>query len=182
MNRGEVRGLKLLPGAGFYPSDKVVYPFYEIAARHRVPVLIHTGPVIAPMRSKYATPLDLDEVAADFPSLAVVAAHSGFGFWSEMVSVAQNKPNIYLELSGWQTYRRRDPEYFYQTVRTMVNLMSADRILFGSDYPFITRGVLDHTEWVRAFLDPSGPSRFLSDAEVEQVMGGTALRLLDGQF
>jgi predicted TIM-barrel fold metal-dependent hydrolase len=176
-----VRGLKLLPGSGFYPHDKTVYPLYEIASERGVPVLFHSGPLVSPMKSKFADPLCIDEVAADFPDMTIVMAHSAFGYWPISLSMAQNKPNIYLELSGWQTYCVRDPYYFHRSVRTIVNIITSRRVLFGTDSPFLTR-VLSHKEYIEAISNP--PEAILetglglSPSELEDILGGNACRLL----
>jgi hypothetical protein len=181
LNQHGVKGLKLLPGSGFFPQDKVVYPLYEIASDHMVPVLFHSGPLVSPMKSKFTDPLNYDEVAADFPDMSIVMAHSGFGYWPISLSIAQNKPNVYLEMSGWQTYLARDPYYFYRSIRTIVNVITSKRVLFGTDSPFITR-VLNQKEFVNAISNlPEDMIRAglnLNQAELKDILGGNACRLL----
>jgi predicted TIM-barrel fold metal-dependent hydrolase len=181
LDRHGVKGLKLLPGSGFFPQDRVVYPLYEIASERGVPVLFHSGPLVSPMKSKFAAPLNYDEVAADFPDLPIVMAHSGFGYWPISVSIAQNKANIYLELSGWQSFCTRDPHYFYRSVRSIVSLITSRRVLFGTDSPFLTR-VLTHKEYIDALTNPPEDivkaGLELKEAELDDILGGNALRLL----
>lgn len=181
LKRG-ARGLKLVPGAGFYPSEKILYPFYEKAVEYGVPALIHVGPVVSPMYSKYADPYWVDELAADFPELKIVCAHSGFGYWQQLTSIAMNKSNLYLELAGWQSYRKKDPLYFYRSLRTMVNLVGSERIIFGSDYPFITRVVMQHKEFIQAFTEVPEDIRVqgidFTEKEITNILGGTAGGLL----
>ena len=48
------------------------------------------------------------------------------------MAIAEHKPNIYLELSGWS------PKYLDDAlIRAMRGTLS-DRVLFGTDYPFLT--------------------------------------------
>jgi predicted TIM-barrel fold metal-dependent hydrolase len=77
------RGLKLYPTyQHYYLNDPRIYPLYQAAQDLGIPVLIHTGSsVFKGARLKYGDPLDLDDVANDFPSLNLVMAHSGRGFW-----------------------------------------------------------------------------------------------------
>lgn len=177
------KGLKLVPGAGFYPSDKILYPFYQLAVDYGVPALIHTGPVVTPMHSKYADPYHIDEIAGDFPDLKIVCAHSAFGFWEQLTSIAMNKSNVYLELSGWQSFRQKDANYFYNSIRTMINLVGSDRIIFGTDYPFITHVILRHKEYIDAFKqipeDIQAKGITFSKNELDNILGNTAASILN---
>jgi len=58
-------GLKLDPAGGYYPNDRMVYPYYEKACELGVPVLFHTGAVIPPFRNKYTDPIYLDDVTGE---------------------------------------------------------------------------------------------------------------------
>lgn len=181
LDRHGAKGLKLLPGAGFFPQDRAAYPLYELATQRGVPVLLHTGPQVAPMKSKFADPLNVDEVAADFPDLPLVMAHCGFAYWPLAASIAQNKPNVYLEISAWQTYRVRDPDHFYRSLRTIVNLITSKRVLFGTDTPFVNR-VLSHADFVAALTNPPAAQRdvglALAPHEADDILGGNAATLL----
>ncbi|MCK4613698.1 MAG: amidohydrolase family protein, partial [Thermoplasmata archaeon] len=77
------RGLKLYPTyQHFFPNQRDVYPLYERAVELDIPIMFHTGSSIyRNSKMKYGNPLHLDEVAADFPDLRIVMAHSGRGFW-----------------------------------------------------------------------------------------------------
>ena len=59
-----VRGLKIHPTVGFYPHDEACYPLYEKCVEFGVPVISHTGPMPSPLYSKYAMPIEFDQVAA----------------------------------------------------------------------------------------------------------------------
>ena len=76
------RGVKLYPSyQHFYPNDGRMYPLYRAAEELKVPVMLHTGSsVFRGTRMKYCDPLHLDDVAVDFPGLALVMAHAGRGF------------------------------------------------------------------------------------------------------
>jgi predicted TIM-barrel fold metal-dependent hydrolase len=108
--------LKLYPPAGFYPSDRLVYPLYEACLELKMPVLFHMGPAIAPFRSKFSHPMHLDDVAADFPDLTIIAGHAGHGWWMDALAVARSKFNIYLEVSGWGLLAAH-PERIYTPLR-----------------------------------------------------------------
>jgi len=148
----KMRGLKLHPATGFYPSDPVVYPLYEMVERFELPVVIHTGPAAHPLHSQYAQPLYIDKIAADFPRVNFIMAHMGYGWYSEAISLAANKPNIYLDISGWQREFHSSPKEFYSVLRLALNMLGKGRILFGSDWPFF-KFLMSQKKWVETVKD-----------------------------
>ena len=138
---GLVRGLKLHPPImEFFPNDRVAYPLYEVFAEAKLPVLFHTGhsgigtgmPGGGGVRLKYGNPMDIDDVAVDFPDLPIIMAHPSFPWQDEAISVCLHKPTVYIDLSGWS------PKYFSPTLVQYANGRLRDKILFGSDYPWLT--------------------------------------------
>ena len=130
------KGLKLHPLAGFYPNQGEVYPFYERCVEFAIPVLIHSGIDPPPVRNKYGQPIHLDDVCTDFPHLRVMCAHMG-GVWrDEAVTLSLYHPNLWLDLSGTQTFLQRDAIGFYKRLRSDVDLLGPDKICFASDYPY----------------------------------------------
>ena len=136
-----VQGFKFHPSAqGFYPNDKMAYPLYEAIAESGKPALFHTGQtgVGSGMRGglgialKYSNPIYLDDVAIDFPDMPIIMAHPSFPWQEEALSVAQHKPNVYIDLSGWS------PKYFPPILVRYANSLLRHKVLFGSDNPVIT--------------------------------------------
>ena len=166
-----LKGLKLHPGCQkFAPNDERVYPLYEAASQLGIPVLFHTGttglgaglPGGGGIKLGYCRPILLDDVAADFPDLQVIAAHPSLPWQDEMLAVAEHKANVWLELSGYSP--RLWPPALTQAVLGPLQ----DRALYGSDYPFISFG-----KWLKAFL------RHEPEPEVqEKILVGNARRLL----
>ena len=135
-----VKGFKFHPIIqGFYPNDRDVYPLYEVIAEAGLPALFHTGqtgigagmPGGGGLRLKYANPLFLDDVAADFPDLPIIMAHPAVPWKDEQLSVALHKPNAYIDLSGWS------PKYFEAKLVQYANTLLKHKVLFGSDNPVI---------------------------------------------
>src|SRR6266516_2139767 len=57
---------------------------YRRCEQRGLPVMIHTGTSIFPgARSKYGNPMELDDVAIDFPDLRIVMAHGGRPLYME---------------------------------------------------------------------------------------------------
>ena len=62
----------------FGPEHPNYVPYYEIAARYDLPVIVHTGDNWSTKaKVKYAHPLRMDEVAVDHPGVRFVLAHFG---------------------------------------------------------------------------------------------------------
>ena len=136
-----VQGFKFHPSTqAFYPNDRMAYPLYEAIAESGKPALFHTGQtgVGSGMRGgygirlKYSNPMYLDDVAVDFPDMPIILAHPSFPWQEEALAVAQHKPNVYIDLSGWS------PKYFPPILVQYANSLLKDKVLFGSDYPVIT--------------------------------------------
>jgi predicted TIM-barrel fold metal-dependent hydrolase len=147
---GATRGLKLHPPVQqFFANDPIAYPLYEVFAEHKLPVLFHTGhsgigtgmPGGGGIRLKYGNPMHIDDVAVDFPDMPIILAHPSFPWQDEAISVCLHKPQVYIDLSGWS------PKYFSPTLVRYANTLLKHKVLFGSDYPWIT------------------PDRWLSDFE-----------------
>ena len=141
VDTGKVRGLKLHPPLQqFFPNDRIAYPLYEIFAAAKLPVLFHTGhsgigsgaPGGAGIRLKYGHPMPIDDVAVDFPELPIIMAHPSFPWQDEAISVCLHKPTVYIDLSGWS------PKYFSPILIQYANSLLKHKVLFGSDYPWIT--------------------------------------------
>jgi hypothetical protein len=160
-----LRGLKLHPiSQAFFPNDIRFYPLWEKCAELGVPVLFHTGqtavgaglPGGGGLKLKYAQPIHMDDVAADFPSLNIIMAHPGVPWQEEQLSIALHKPNVYIDLSGWS------PKYFRPILVQYANSLLQDKVLYGSDFPALTP-----ERWLRDFegleLKPEVRQKILLD-------------------
>lgn len=135
-----VKGFKFHPMAqAFAPNDRICYPLYEVIAEAGLPALFHTGqtgigagmPGGGGLKLRYANPILLDDVAADFPDMPIIMAHPAVPWQEEQLSVALHKPNAYIDLSGWS------PKYFEAKLVQYANTLLKDKVLFGSDNPMI---------------------------------------------
>ncbi len=138
---GGIGGFKLHPPLQqFAPNDRRAYPFYEVMDEAKLPVIFHTGhsgigtgmPGGGGVRLKYGNPMDIDDVAVDFPNMKIILAHPSFPWQDEAISVCLHKPQVYIDLSGWS------PKYFSATLIQYANSLLKHKMLFGSDYPLIT--------------------------------------------
>jgi predicted TIM-barrel fold metal-dependent hydrolase len=133
-------GAKFHPGVqAFYPSEKQFYPLYETIVELGVPALFHTGtnglgagtPGGMGIKMDYTRPIYLDMVAADFPELIIIGAHPAWPWHEEMLAIIGHKSNVFMDLSGWS------PRYIPKQIMDEARTRLQDRIMFGSDYPFI---------------------------------------------
>jgi uncharacterized protein len=137
----DVKGFKFHPNLqAFFPNEERVYPLYEAIAAAGLPALFHSGhsgigtglPGGGGLRLKYSNPMCLDDVAADFPDLAIVIAHPSFPWQDEAISICLHKSNVWIDLSGWS------PKYFPPQLVQYANSQLRDKVLFGSDFPLLT--------------------------------------------
>ncbi|MBI3015903.1 MAG: amidohydrolase [Candidatus Tectomicrobia bacterium] len=166
-----LKGLKLHPPIqDFYPNDPMVYPLYEKCIDLDIPILFHCGFTGLGMgkvggmgiKLKYARPIYLDDVAADFPELTLIAAHNGWPWENELLAICLHKANLYIDLSGWL------PKYIPKAVISHMNTLLADKMVFGSDYPYI-----DPKRWLKGFEELE-----LKEGVREKVLEGNARRIL----
>lgn len=121
----------------FSVNDRKFYPLWETIAALNAPVMIDVGttgmgaglPGGMGAKIRHAHPLAIDDLAADFPALKIVAAHPGWPWGDEMTAVALHKGNVFWELSGWA------PKYFPELLKKDIRGRLQDKVMFGSDYP-----------------------------------------------
>ena len=158
------KGLKLYPTyQHFFPNQNDVYPIYEKALELNIPVMFHTGSSIYKhSKLKYGDPLHLDEVAADFPDLKIVMAHSGRGFWYDRAFfISRIHKNLYMEISGLPPQKLL--HYFPELEK------NADKVIFGSDWPGI-KGIKQNIDMIRALP--------LKDSTIEKILYLNAEKVL----
>jgi uncharacterized protein len=160
-----VRGLKLYPSYQFfYPNERRVYPIYEVCQAAGIPVLLHIGSSVIPgTRLKYCDPVFLDDVAVDFPQLAIVMAHGGRGFWYDACAfLAAHFANVYIDVTGLVPEKLR--EHFPELEKF------SHKYVFGTDWPAMPKS---------AAYNIDALSRLgLSDGALARIFADNAARLL----
>ncbi|HKV51611.1 MAG TPA: amidohydrolase family protein [Gemmatimonadaceae bacterium] len=102
---------------------------YRMCEDRGLPVLVHTGTSIFPgARSKYGNPMELDDVAIDFPDLRLVMAHGGRPLYmKEAFFILRRHRHVWLDLSGIPP--RALLEYFPRIEEL------ESQLLWGTDWP-----------------------------------------------
>jgi hypothetical protein len=147
-----VRGFKVHPPHQLFRANayreedlKPLEALYRRCMERKLPVMIHTGTsIFAGARNKYADPMDLDDVALDFPDLTILLAHGGRPIWMETAFfLVRRHKNVWLDLSSIPP--KNLPGYFPKLESI------AEKCLWGTDWP--APGVPSMAENARAFLD-----------------------------
>jgi len=160
--------LKLHPvHGGFRCDDRALYPAYHVLAERQVPLVVHCGTSSFPgSMNELADPELLLPVVRDFPSLDVVLAHGGRGWWYDKAAfMALSNPTVWIELSGLPP--KRLPEYYSRFDLPRL----AAKWIFGTDWP----GVPGTSINARAVAGLG-----LGAELVGRVLGGNALKVYAG--
>ncbi len=130
-----IRVLKLHPNHQRVPANAYsdgltsLRDIYATCQARGLPVMIHTGTSIFPgARSKWGNPLEIDDVAIDFPDLPIIMAHGGRPLYmAEAFFILRRHPNVWLDVSGIPP--RSLLEYFPRLEEI------AHKVLWGTDWP-----------------------------------------------
>ena len=115
------------------PTDRRYYPLYAACVDLGLPFCTqvgHTGP-LRPSETGRPIPY-IDQVAIDFPELAIVCGHIGYPWTTEMIAVADKHPNVYIDTSAYAAHRYPAELVEYLKGR------GRGKVLFGSNYPMMT--------------------------------------------
>ena len=72
--------------------------------------------------------------------MAIEMIHPSFPRQDEALGVAEHKPNVHIDLSGWS------PKYFPEILVRYANTLPNHKMLYGSDWPMIAP-----EKWLDAF-------------------------------
>ncbi len=137
---------------------------YRVAQDAGVPVTIHTGTSVFPgARSRFGDPMDVDDVAIDFPKLTILLAHGGRPLWMDAAFfLVRRHPNVHLELSGIPPSKLL--EYFPRLEEI------AAKTIWGTDWP--SPGIKSMRGNAEAFL-----ALPLSDGAKRAILDGNARKV-----
>ena len=109
-----------------------------------MPVAVHTGDTATPAaKLRYAHPLTVDEVAADFPDVQFVICHCGNPWLLDATEVATKNDNVAVDLSGLLEgipgphFYRQNQGYFDYLGMWLRYMNRWDKLMYGSDWPLI---------------------------------------------
>jgi predicted TIM-barrel fold metal-dependent hydrolase len=182
----KLRGICLFPAMHHYRlDDERVTATFEAAAARGAAVFVHCGVLTvgvrkrlglaSPFNLRLGDPLALATVAAKFPKVPVIIPHFGAGFLREALIAADQCPNIHLDTSSSNSWIKYHPGLTLEAVfRQALEVVGADRLLFGTDSSFFPRGWQRQIfEQQKAMLDTIG----VPAETQEKILSGNFQRL-----
>jgi predicted TIM-barrel fold metal-dependent hydrolase len=124
---GGIQAFKLHPSTHHCPaSGEDYFPVYEYAQEHSLPILSHCWDGDA-----YGSASVLSDLAGKYPQASFIIGHSASGWpiLDQASAEAARRANVYLDLTGSRLIRG--------LLEDMVSRVGAERVLFGTDNPFI---------------------------------------------
>ena len=152
-------------------NDEILFPTLEVAAKYKIPILMHTG--YPPPGTKkdvltYSNPIVIDEFINSFPKVNIIIAHMGFPWTDIAIALATQYTNIYLDVSNLAYMM---PNHLMALLIQAKEIMGLDKILFGSD------GFLP--EMVEIAINYFENADFLTKEEIKKILGLNAQKLLN---
>jgi predicted TIM-barrel fold metal-dependent hydrolase len=160
LDAGGVRGICLFPAMHrvAVTDDRVRQLFDVAVARPGTVVFVHCGVLTVGVRARlglpspfdirFGNPLDLHVVAGAYPSVPIIIPHFGAGFFREALMVADLCANVLLDTSSSNAWIKYHHGLTLAAVfQQALDVVGADRLLFGSDSSFFPRG------WVATVLE-----------------------------
>jgi hypothetical protein len=119
---------------GVAPNDPSLEPYFALAERLDLPVLIHTegiGPYLPGFRTAAGNPVLLEEVLVRHPKLRLFVENAGYPYRGEMIAMMYQYPQLYGDVStiSWVVPRAA----FYDYLEAFVRAGLGQRLMFGSD-------------------------------------------------
>ncbi len=155
--RNHFKGIKIHPATHDYSVHGTGYrPMWAFAHEHTLPVLVHTWG-----GDPKCGPLLFESIGKEWPGAHILLGHSGASLQGirESIQAAQNAPNLYLDLT--KSFMHRG------LLEEMVTRVGAERVLFGTDLPFLDcRSQVGYVAGAR-----------ISDSDKRSIFGGNAAAL-----
>jgi len=148
-------------------DEEVMQPFIETITRHNLILLTHASePVGHDYPGKGSiTPEILYPLVTSFPDLTLVFAHWGGGlpFYALMPEVKEAMSNVFFDSAASPFLYRS------QVYNQVIQLIGADKILFGSDYPLLTPGRL--LKEIKSLDLPSETEHLILTGNAQKLLG-----------
>lgn len=171
-----LKGLKLLPSKhGFFPADERCDPIYSICEKYDRPVIFHSGLSWEPgTLSRYAHPLEFEELAIKHPKLRFCLGHFGWPWVKDTAMLMLKYRNVYADTAC--LYFDSAAEFYRQTFTVDIPSTWIDRslrhqVMFGSNNPRF-----EQMRMAKA-LETLG----FKDGTLDLIRGGNALEFLGGK-
>jgi predicted TIM-barrel fold metal-dependent hydrolase len=140
---GVIAGIKLYPGYENYAiNDPSLETVYRMAAKHDVPVMIHTGDTYSKgAKVRNSHPLLVDDVAVDFPDTKIIMCHAGNPWFVDTAQVLYKNDNVFADISGLTLgqFSTEFERFMRNRLMDMIMYMGdpGRQLLYGSDWPLV---------------------------------------------
>jgi len=148
-------------------DERVMKPLIEAVTRHSLILLTHAS---EPVGHQYPgkggiTPDMLYPLITSFPNLTLVCAHWGGGlpFYALMPEVKKAMSNVFFDTAASPFL------YSPQIYNQVSQLVGADKILFGSDYPLLAQSRL--LKEIRSLDLPGETERLILSGNARRLLG-----------
>jgi uncharacterized protein len=122
-----------------YPNHEKLLPLYDLCVKYNKPVIFHSGLCWEPNTlTKYAHPLEFEEVALRYPSMKICLAHFGWPWVQDTAALLIKHENVYANTA---MLYMDSPELFFEKVfkkdmgEYWLEHNFADKVMFGSNAP-----------------------------------------------
>jgi predicted TIM-barrel fold metal-dependent hydrolase len=120
---------------GIRANDKKFYPLYAKAVELNIPVFIYaTMTYRTDFPMDIGHPVNIDEVAMDFPEMKIVAGLGGWPWVPEMVGVARRHQNVYISTAGHRPKYFAVPGSGWEMLMQFGNTLLQDKVVFASSW------------------------------------------------
>ena len=113
---------------GVSPRDRRCWPLYAKCNELNIAVGMQVGHSAEPLPSWVARPMEVDEIAINFPNLKINLSHTGYPWIEEWCSMAWKHPSVYGDVSAYMP-RHLEPT----TIRFMNGTRGRENVLFGTN-------------------------------------------------
>lgn len=159
---GSIVAVKFYTGYYHYmPNDPKIGEVLEELNKVGCPAIFHCGDCLNSVKCaklKYAHPLNIDDVAVDYPNMNFIIAHMGYPFQREAAEVCYKNKNVYSDISGfvYGAFDHNEKGKFQKVLSEFIDIAGPDKLLFGTDFPISDQSsyvdILDteHGNWLTA--------------------------------
>ncbi len=168
--KGGIRGIgEMRPDMQLFDfrDEELMEPFIGAIIKHNLILLTHAS---EPVGHEYPgkggiTPDMLYPLITSFPNLTIVCAHWGGGlpFYALMPEVKKAMSNVFFDTAASPFL------YSPQIYNQVIQLVGADKILFGSDYPLLAQGRL--LREIKSLDLPEATERLLLSGNAQSLLG-----------
>ena len=123
---------------GVSSSDSLLFPYYALAEKYKLPVGSHTGGAghdhgSPNFKMELGNPLLLENMLNEFPQLKVWIMHGGDQYYREAIHIMKKFDRVYTDISVLSNPVIVPAERFSLIMKAFMEAGLEDRLMFGTD-------------------------------------------------